>query len=81
MEASSYVTWFPSEIMAPGIECCVTEKVNKLVQALPGVKQIGIYHRKSAPSIINDNILKFYQKLIIQWFLLMHFPFSNVYIF
>lgn len=51
--------------MAPGTECRVTEKVNKLVLALPGVKQTGIYCRKSAPSIIND-ILKFYQKLIIQ---------------
>lgn len=73
MQASNYVAWFPSEIMAPGTECRVTEKVNKLVQGLPGVKQIGIYHRRSAPSIINDNTLKLYQKLIIQYFLLMWF--------
>ena len=71
MQASSYIARFPSEIMAPGTECRVTEKVNKLVPALPGVKQTGIYCRKSAPSIINDNILKFYQKLIIQCLLLL----------
>lgn len=66
---SSDVAWLPSEIMAPGTESHVAEKMNKLAQALPDVKQIGIYHRKSAPSIINDDILKFYQKLIIQCFL------------
>lgn len=73
MEAFSYLAWFPSEIMAPGTERCVTEKVNKLMQAVPGVKHIGKYRRKSAPSIINDDILKFYQILVIQCFLLMRF--------
>lgn len=42
----------------------MTEDMNKLVQALPDVEQIGIYHRKNAPFKINDSILKLYQKLI-----------------
>ena len=67
--------------MAPGTECRVTEQVNKLVPALPGVKQIGIYCRKSAPFIINDSILKFYQKLIIHACFYFGFPFSDVYLF
>lgn len=64
---------FPQKLMAPETECHVTEKVSKLVQALPDVKQIGIYYRKSAPSIINNNIAKFYQKLTIHCFLLVQF--------
>lgn len=52
----------------------MTENMNKLVQALPDVEQIGIYHRKTAPSIINDSILKLYQKLITVLSLNATFP-------
>lgn len=78
MWASGNVAQFPSELMSPrGADALYKRKWMNWCRH-SGVRETVIHHRQGGPSIINDNSLKFYQKLTIQHFLWMHFPFGDV---
>lgn len=78
MWASGNVAQFPSELMSPrGADVLYKRKWMNWCRH-SGVRETVIHHRQGGPSIINGNSLKFYQKLTIQHFLWMHFPFGDV---